>query len=823
MERTPVPVVRPEVRGKFLFVEDEKFIVRGVTYGPFAPEPDGSEYHTPERVRSDFEAISAAGLNTVRVYTVPPLWLLDVAKEYGLRVMVGLPWEQHITFLEDPTRVRDIERRVREGIRACRKHPAVLCYAIGNEIPSSIVRWHGALAVERFLDQLYHAAKEEDQDALVVYVNYPTTEYLKAPSDFICFNVYLESREKLADYLARLHSLAGDRPVVMAEIGYDSLRHGEARQAEVMRWQVETAFAEGCAGVVTFAWTDEWYRGGAEILDWHFGLVDRHGRPKEALATVARAFTRMPAPEGTVFPRMSVVVCTHNGSRTLRECLEGVTRLRYPDYEVLVIDDGSRDNSADIAAEFDVRLIRTPNQGLSAARNLGARESTGEIIAYIDDDATPDRDWLTYLALTYANGDFVAVGGPNIPPAGDGLIADCVARAPGGPMHVMLTDRVAEHIPGCNMSFDRLRLLEIGGFDTQFRVAGDDVDVCWRLQERGWQLGFSPSAVVWHHRRNSVKTYLKQQRGYGRAEAMLERKWPQKYNAAGHVAWGGRIYAPFLSHMARRIGHIYHGTFGTALFQSVYQPAPSALGIALMVPEWYLLLLVLAFLSALGLAWPTLLFAYPLLVLGVGASVIQACLKARAILTEWNGVTAPRRAARFGLTAVLHLVQPVARLVGRLRGGLSPWRWSHAGWSLPRSRVISTWSETWRMPAQRTEDLESLLKQKRAVTLRGGGFDAWDLEIRGGVLGGARLQLAVEEHGSGRQQVRVRVQPRYALLPLFIFGALVLLGARAMVEGELLVTVGLSVAALAILLRQMYECGGAIALAARSVKQSSQS
>jgi len=127
------------------------------------------------------------------------------------------------------------------------------------------------------------------------------------------------------------------------------------------------------------------------------------------------------------------------------------------------------------------------------------------------------------------------------------------------------------------------------------------------------------------------------------------------------------------------------------------------------------------------------------------------------------------------------------------------------------------------MPAQRTEDLEALLKQKRAVTLRGGDFDAWDLEIRGGVLGGARLQLAVEEHGSGRQQVRVRVQPRYTLLPLFIFGALVVLAAQALVEGELLVTIGLCVASLAILLRQMYECGGAIALAARSVKQSSQS
>ena len=106
---------RPEVRGKFLFAGEEKLIIRGVTYGPFRPEPDGCEYHTPERVNRDFRMMAAARFNTVRLYTVPPLWLLDAAKEHGLRVMVGLPWEQHVTFLDDPGRARDIERRVRQA------------------------------------------------------------------------------------------------------------------------------------------------------------------------------------------------------------------------------------------------------------------------------------------------------------------------------------------------------------------------------------------------------------------------------------------------------------------------------------------------------------------------------------------------------------------------------------------------------------------------------------------------------------------------------------------------------------------------------------
>ena len=76
-----------------------------------------------------------------------------------------------------------------------------------------------------------------------------------------------------------------------------------------------------------------------------------------------------------------------------------------------------------------------------------------------------------------------------------------MAHAPGGPVHVLLSDEVAEHIPGCNMAYRLDRLRAIGGFDPRFRIAGDDVDICWRLQERGWTLGFSPAAVVWHHRR----------------------------------------------------------------------------------------------------------------------------------------------------------------------------------------------------------------------------------------------------------------------------------------------------------------------------------
>ena len=281
---------RPTVRGKFLFVGEEKLWVRGVTYGTFRPDADGHSLPSPEQMKQDFERMAQNGINAVRLYTPPPRWLLDLAQEHGLRVMVGLPWEQFVTFLDQPSRRRSIERSVRSAVRSLAGHPALLCYTIGNEIPQSVVRWHGAKHIERFLHRLYRSAKSEDPMALVTYVNFPTTEYLHLPFlDFVCFNVYLESREKLDAYLARLHNLCDDRPLLIAEIGLDSRRHGEERQAESIGWQVQSAIESGCCGTFVFAWTDDWFTGGFDVEDWDFGLVRRDRTPKPALAAVQRA------------------------------------------------------------------------------------------------------------------------------------------------------------------------------------------------------------------------------------------------------------------------------------------------------------------------------------------------------------------------------------------------------------------------------------------------------------------------------------------------------------------------------------------------------
>ena len=811
---SPRARVRPTVRGKFLWLGERKLHVKGVTYGTFRPRDDGADYPEPEQIDRDFAAMAAAGFNTVRTYTVPPREVLDLAHAHGLLVMVGLPWEQHVAFLDDRGRAAAIEGRVREAVRACGAHPAVLCFTIGNEIPAPIVRWHGRRRVERFLKRLYLAVKDEDPGALVTYVNFPTTEYLDLSFlDFVAFNVYLEQEERLEAYLARLQVVAGDRPLVMAEIGLDSRSNGEDVQGDALCWQLRSTFRAGCAGALLFAWTDEWHRGGFDIDDWDFGLVRRDRTPKPALARVTRALAELPPAPAGGWPRISVVVCSHNGARTIGECLEAVAAADYPSYEVVVVDDGSTDGTGDIARAHGARVISTENRGLSSARNTGARAATGEIVSFLDDDAYPDPDWLRHMATTFRGTDHAAVGGPNLSPPGDGATAQCVDSVPGNPIHVLLSDTVAEHVPGCNMSVRRAALLDIGGFDTRFRIAGDDVDVCWRLQERGWTIGFSPAAMVWHHRRPDVRSFLRQQRNYGRAEAMLERKWPEKYNALGHVGWAGRIYTPS-ANVAER-WRVYYGTWGTGFFQRVYSEGPPARTMLPAMPEWLLLVALLAYASALGFVWPPMFAAVPALVVTVLLTVNHAVRSAlRAPLAETGRL---RRARMRALVAVLHPLQAGARLWGRLTYGLAPWRRRpRRALRLPVPRTHVHWSESWGSVEDRLCAVEERIQAEHVRVQRGGDFDRWDLDVPAGAFGGVRVRMALEEHGAGRQQLRFRTQPaprRAAVVA--VLGVLAAAGV-ALADGSGIAAAIFVVMAAVLTAATAYECAAAAALAERA-------
>ena len=142
-----------------------------------------------------------------------------------------LPWAEHVEFLTNPRIRRQVVETIREGVARNKGHQAIFGYLVGNEIPSSMVRWLGARRVIEFVESLIDAAREVDPRPLYSYASYPPTEYLLPQNvDFCSFNVYLERQRDFEKYLARLQNLAEDKPLIFGEFGMDTIRNSEEKQ-----------------------------------------------------------------------------------------------------------------------------------------------------------------------------------------------------------------------------------------------------------------------------------------------------------------------------------------------------------------------------------------------------------------------------------------------------------------------------------------------------------------------------------------------------------------------------------------------------------------
>lgn len=668
MSPTDFPISRVEqplrVAGKYFRAGDEVVFLKTVTFGPF---PAGA---FPDEGRLQLKRIrEELGANAIRLYEIPTLDFLHHCAEEGLRVFLTLPWSQHIDFIRRRSAIAEADQLLLETIHRFRGHPALAGYFVGNEIETTLVRWMGRKRVLEQLERLIDLGHANDPGALFAYANYPSTEYLLPRNqDFVAFNLYLENRDDLSAYLLRLQNLAGDKPVLISEFGADSRQHGEPGQAEILRWHVEEACRTGVAGTTVFAWSDLWQRGGHTIEDYDFGLCRRDGAAKPALQSLEKLWN--PIRLGSDYltldpaPKISVIICTYKGSATLVECLNSVTTLDYPDYEVILVNDGKDLRVADLADHYDsVRQVSTEHVGLSAARNLGATAAKGEILVYTDDDCIAEADWLRWIAAQFQGENPPGcVGGPNIPPAPENRRQARIAAAPGGPAHVLLSDRRAEHLPGCNLAVRKAVYDEVGGFDPVFRAAGDDVDFCWRVLDAGHDLAFHPAAFVWHHRRFSLAAYLRQQFGYGRAEALLMPRHTHRFRGLGGAVWDGRVYT------SQIIGEgvVYHGRRGYEPYQLIYPDSGAGMGSVTLHVLWWIV--ALAAISLVSVSpW---LLVIPLAM--IAATLCVAYHRGRRAPLARGHQTTPARFAVGGLAILQGILRSGARLL---------FGWRHAKWS----------------------------------------------------------------------------------------------------------------------------------------------
>ncbi|HVE62400.1 MAG TPA: glycosyltransferase [Mycobacteriales bacterium] len=761
--------MRVTVDGKQFAVGQERFHFRGVTYGTFAPrDEDGARFPAHDQIKRDLSAMVEAGFTVVRTYTAPPDDLLELAAEFDLKVLAGVFWpDWRYQLGAARSSLRRVAREARAEVTAQAQrlagHEEVLGIALGNEVPADVLRWYGEGRVARVLDELTDVVRDAAPETLVTYANYPTAEYLPLPSlDFLTFNVFLEREHDLRRYLTRLHHLAGDRPLVLGELGrhVDDDRAGERRQADLIDAQLRVALDRGVAGTCIFSWTDEWQVGEVPVTDWRFGLTTADREPRPALEVCRQWNERTVRDLPCRWPSMTVVICAYNAAATIGECLVHTRALDYPRLEVLVVDDGSSDDTVAIAERLcaddpRMRVLRAPHQGLAGARNTGWQSSSGELIVYLDADAYPTPEWPYYLALGLDGPEVGGVGGPNLPPPRATIAAERVARAPGGPVHVLLADDRAEHIPGANMAFWRVVLEEVGGFDEVYTAAGDDVDLCWKVLDRDWEIAFHPAALVWHHRRGTARAYFKQQRGYGRSESLVARRHPDRFTSLGTARWHGRIYDSFAPSLLRQ--RVYRGMYGAAAYQSVYGGGGHALdiahqvGVPLAVASLTLLPLAyflpaLAVLPSLGLA----------LLLGLFVHDARAVRPPRSMSRRSWGF-------RCGV-ALLHLAQPVVRTRARWKENRLSRRQppAYAGLTGPVQRLrgrggVLLLPED-RPRAQFAADLVGDLRRAGFAVAVPSGWEDHDATLVGSglVLG----ELVTSSHPVGCVQVRVRQRLR---------------------------------------------------------------
>jgi len=207
--------------------------------------------------------------------------------------------------------------------------------------------------------------------------------------------------------------------------------------------------------------------------------------------------------------RITAAVPCYNGEKFIADCIQSLLEQSQPPDEILVVDDGSTDNSAEILAQFEqVRVITLDkNMGVAHGRNILLNEASGDIIVFLDADATADCNLIRSLAICYDDGVH-GVGGQAIESAGDSL-ADRWRRLHACQGHGAEFKPSVDFLWGVCSSYRRCALLEAGGFDERFRTNGEDAEMGFRLNALGMRLAYTPDAVVHHQRTDTFLSLCK--------------------------------------------------------------------------------------------------------------------------------------------------------------------------------------------------------------------------------------------------------------------------------------------------------------------------
>jgi glycosyltransferase involved in cell wall biosynthesis len=722
--------------GKFLRRGDDKFFFKGVRLSDIGEQLDFSRKLA---LRDRFDKLKNGHTTALIVPAEAADAVLGLAAQAGLYALAEFTVGP--ADLMSRANFRLALDRVAHVAAGLRGHRALAGFLIDCPIAADELRNYGVNRVRRRMRELMRAARQYHPDKLAAIKHRPDTCALSLLEEDMLYAVLdTLAPDELREFIVRLHNLAESRPTII------EFADGQPNQDDLIAY----AFGLGAAGVVASPLAPPGSTGIRMLAAGEIPpFVNLNGSCP---------------PASSHEPQVSVVVCAYNAERTLRPCLESLRKLEYPNYEVIVVDDGSRDRTAEIAAEFpEFRLIRQPNRGLSTARNVGLHAARGALVAYTDSDCVADPHWLTLMVHTIAERRLDGCGGPNYAPHEDGWVAACVAASPGAPCHVLTGTDHAEHLAGCNMVFTRAALMAIGGFDAQFTAAGDDVDICWRLLDNGYRLGFCPSAFVWHFRRNTVRAYFGQQRGYGRAEAMLYVKYPERFNALGQIRWRGVI--PGFARTMPGGSRTRISWTRAPGFQTVYERPLSILKVLPLSLEWNLFSGLVLISMLLDGCWIAALIALGALSLG-------------PLWALYYGWRAPLERCHRGFLARLFVAAlaytgPLIRTLARYRhsaamakrpfGEAPPRQRPRTNWR-ERALRLAYWNERYTTRDMLLQRLAAAFAKRGLPAVADNGWNDFDLAVRPSPLILLQLKTADEEHEGTRLKNHVAVRLRLSRL-----------------------------------------------------------
>lgn len=236
-----------------------------------------------------------------------------------------------------------------------------------------------------------------------------------------------------------------------------------------------------------------------------------------------------------MLPEVSIIIPVMNRADELRRCLTSLTQITYPQQklQIIVVDDGSSDESPHVAREFGALLVPSGGigRGPAAARNVGVSMAKGEILAFIDSDCSASKEWLCELMSAFAEPAMAAVGGQV-----DGMCSEsAVDRYESVMSSLSLGSRERSgnrgndtfYLPSCNLLVRSYAFRQAGGFDDSMHV-GEDVDLTWRLRDRGWTISYLPAGNVLHEHRSSIRSFMSRRFDYGTSEGMLQLLHPKR-------------------------------------------------------------------------------------------------------------------------------------------------------------------------------------------------------------------------------------------------------------------------------------------------------